>query len=303
MPKKPAVDRDCIFTVLCSSKEAIVKNGNIATPNQSIWTELSKQLENKITAKALYTFVKLNRHNIWTALGFTHESDNETSGSSDDTDFEPGSLSPRPKDCWTFDLEVPFQKWIECMPETVQYKNKISKTQKREYSILKPGIWTHVINHHIWQEVKSPCTFAFKRAKVYPSATEKYIEIRGKCKECHGHIHIKCDREPEMNSPMMLKCFIKNTDDSLHTGCSKRPMSGNLRVQISKELCEGRMESHVWRASEATKLMDFVDPEPSHLPNLATPAQSKAREKCLRTRRQGSYFVTADVKIQRTSQW
>ncbi len=108
MPKKPAVHRDCIFTVLCSSKEAIVKNGNIATPNQSIWTELSKQLENKITAKALYTFVKLNRHNIWTALGFTHESDNETSGSSDDTDFEPGSLSPRPKDCWTFDLEVPF---------------------------------------------------------------------------------------------------------------------------------------------------------------------------------------------------
>ncbi len=131
MPKKPAVDRDCIFTVLCSSKEAIVKNGNIATPNQSIWTELSKQLENKITANALYTFVKLNRHNIWTALGFTHESDNESNGSSDDTDFEPGSLSPRPKDCWTFDLEVPFQKWIEFMPETVQYRNKISKTQKK----------------------------------------------------------------------------------------------------------------------------------------------------------------------------
>ncbi len=282
MPKKPAVDRDCIFTVLCSTKEAIVKNGNIATPNQSIWTELSKELENKITAKALYTFVKLNRHNIWTALGFTHESDNETSGSSDDTgDFEPGSLSPRPKDCWTFDLEVPFQEWIEFMPETVQYKNKISKTQKREYTILKPGIWTHVINHHIWQEVKSPCTFTFKRAKVYPSATEKYIEIRGKCKECHGHIHIKCDREPEMNSPMMLKCFIKNTDDSLHTGCSKRPMSGNLRVQISKELCEGRMESHVWRASEATKLMDFGDPEPSHLPNLATLRKAKQERNAL----------------------
>ncbi len=167
------------------------------------------------------------------------------------------------------------------MPETVQYKNKISKTQKREYTILKPGIWTHVINHHIWQEVKSPCTFAFKRAKVYPSATEKYIEIRGKCKECHGHIHIKCDREPEMNSPMMLKCFIKNTDDSLHTGCSKRLMSGNLRVQISKELCEGRMESHVWRASEATKLMDFGDPEPSHLPNLATLRKAKQERNAL----------------------
>ncbi len=103
-------------------------------------------------------------------------------------------------------------------------------------------------------------------------------EIRG---ECHGHIHIKCDREPEMNSPMMLKCFIKNTDDSLHTGCSKRPMSGNLRVQIYKELCEGRMESHVWRASEATKLMDFGDPEPSHLPNLATLRKAKQERNAL----------------------
>ncbi len=160
MPKKPAVDRDSIFTVLCSSKEAIVRNGNIATPNQSIWTELCKQLDNKITAKALYTFVKLNRHNIWNALGFTQESDHETSGSSDDTDFEPGSLSSSPKDCCTFDFEVPFQKWIEFMPETVTYKNKFSKTKKRNTQF-----WSWYLdacdNHHIWQEVKCPCTFAF----------------------------------------------------------------------------------------------------------------------------------------------
>lgn len=275
MPKKPAVDRDSIFTVLCSAKDAIVQNGNITTPNQSIWTQLSKQLDNKITAKALYTFVKLNRHNIWTALGCTHESDHETSGSSDDADFEPGSLSPRAKDSWSFELKVPFQKWIEFMPETVNYKAKFCKTPKREYTILKPGMWTHVIHHQIWQEVKCSCTFVFKRAKVYPSATEKYIEIRGNCKECHGHIHIKCDREPEINCPVVLKCLIKNTDGSLHTGCSKRPLSGNLRVQVSKELCEGRMEPHVWRALEATKLMDFGDAEPSHLPNLATLRKAK----------------------------
>ncbi len=214
-----------------------------------------------------------------------------------------GPFPPDQKIAGLLILKFHFRNGLNLCLKQFNTKTRSLKHKKREYTILKPGIWTHVINHHIWQEVKSPCTFAFKRAKVYPSATEKYIEIRGKCKECHGHIHIKCDREPEMNSPMMLKCFIKNTDDSLHTGCSKRPMSGNLRVQISKELCEGRMESQVWRASEATKLMDLGDPEPSYLPNLATPAQSKAREKCLRTRRQGSYFVTADVKIQRTSQW
>ncbi len=101
----------------------------------------------------------------------------------------------------------------------------------------------------------------------------------------------------------MLKCFIKNTDDSLHTGCSKHPMSGNLRVQISKELCEGRMESHVWRASEATKLMDFGDPEPSHLPNLATLRKAKQERNAFKLGDKDPILSLADVKIQRTSQW
>ncbi len=41
------------------------------------------------------------------------------------------------------------------------------------------------------------------------------------------------------------------------------------------------MESHVWRASEATKLMDFGDPEPSHLPNLATLRKAKQERNAL----------------------
>lgn len=60
---------------------------------------------------------------------------------------------------------------------------------------------------------------------------------------------------------------MRNTDLSLHT---KRFMSGNLREQITKELCEGRMEPAVWRSAKAADLMDVGDPEPGHLPNLAT---------------------------------
>ncbi|XP_026010787.1 GTPase IMAP family member 8-like [Astatotilapia calliptera] len=46
---------------------------------------------------------------------------------------------------------------------------------------------------------------------------------------------------------MVLQCFMRNTDFSLHTVHSKRFMSGNLGEQIAKELCEGRMEPAVWR--------------------------------------------------------
>lgn len=134
MPKKPAVDRDSILTVLCSSKEAIVKNGNIATLNQNIWTELSEQLENKIAAKALHTFVKLNRHNIWTAFGFTHESDNETSGSSDDTDFEPGTFPPDQKIAGLLILKFYFRNGLNvCLKQfntkTSSLKHKKGNTQ------------------------------------------------------------------------------------------------------------------------------------------------------------------------------
>nr|XP_049584403.1 tRNA (guanine-N(7)-)-methyltransferase non-catalytic subunit wdr4 isoform X1 [Syngnathus scovelli] len=93
--------------------------------------------------------------------------------------------------------------------------------------------------------------------------------------KCHGLLNINCGREPEINSPIILNCFIKNSDDSLHTGSSKRFLSGQLRVQVAKELCEGRMEPHVWRTSQANKLMDFGDSEPSHLPNLATLCKAK----------------------------
>lgn len=264
MPKKAAVDKDAILEVLCSSKEAILKNGNIATPNASVWTELSEHLENKISAKALYTFVKLNRHNVWSVLGF---SDPETN---DDTDSETGSLSPGLKASDAFQLEIPFEKWKEFVPENIEYKDKYSPTQKRDYTVLKPGSWTHIVNDQIWKAIKSTCTFVFKRAKVYPSATSNYIVIRGYCKECHGHLSMTCKREPAMNNPMVFKCHISNSDDSKHTGRSKRLLSGQLRLQVAEELCEGRKEAHVWRASQATKLMDFGDPEPSHLPNLAT---------------------------------
>lgn len=71
MPKTSATDQDSTVAVLCSSKDAILQNGNIATPKALVWTDLSEQPGKKISAKALYTFVKGSGHNVWTALGFS----------------------------------------------------------------------------------------------------------------------------------------------------------------------------------------------------------------------------------------
>jgi len=80
---------------------------------------------------------------------------------------------------------------------------------------------------------------------------------------------------PVDNEPVVLQCIIRNVDESLHTGKAKWKLSGDLRTRVSKELWEGRKPAHVWRAAEAYKMMDVGDPEPSHLPNLATLRKAK----------------------------
>lgn len=182
MPRKPSVDKVSIFAVLCNSKEAIVQNGKIATPAASVWKELSQQLEDKMSAKALYTFVKLNRHNIWSALEISDQESNS------EGELDSHCISPGQENCQAFELEVPFEDWVKFIPEKVEYNDKFSPTQKREYTILKPGTWTHIINDLIWKKIKNTCTLVFRRAKVHPTVNNNYLDIRGDCKECHGQL-------------------------------------------------------------------------------------------------------------------
>lgn len=151
MVRKPSVDKVSIFPILCNSKEAIVQNGKIATPAAPVWKELSQQLENKMSAKALYTFVKLNRHNIWSALEITDQESNLESNSEGELDSR--CISPGQENCQAFELEVPFEDWVKFIPEKVKYNDKFSPSQKREYTILKPGTWTHIINDLVWKKI------------------------------------------------------------------------------------------------------------------------------------------------------
>lgn len=98
----------------------------------------------------------------------------------------PRSSPSRLNDHLTFQVEIPFMEWIKCIPETVQYKDKVPPSGRGEDTTLRPGTWTHIMNDHIWKKVKNTCTFVFQRAKVYPTVHNNDIDIRGYCKECHG---------------------------------------------------------------------------------------------------------------------
>ena len=175
-----------------------------------------------------------------------------------------------------FDLTLSYERWTEICPEKVTYSNISSHSEDREYTILKRGTWAHVLNEEIWRKVKSSCTLSFKRAKVYPNnISNRYVDIIGHCTECHAKLSITSDCIPEIDKSVSFKCMIQNIDERLHTGRSKRKLSGHMRAKVSQELCEGRKQPHIWRAAEALKTMDVGDPEPSHLPNLATLRKAK----------------------------
>lgn len=123
------------------------------------------------------------------------------------------------------------------------------------------------------EDRKITCTFVFKQAKVYPSGS-KYIHISGHCKDCGGQLQALCMKEPPVHSLMLFECVLKNSDDSLHSG-SKCRLAGQMRENVAKDLCEDKLEPHVWRARQANELMDFGDAEPSHLPDLATLRKAK----------------------------
>ncbi|KYN12953.1 hypothetical protein ALC57_14865 [Trachymyrmex cornetzi] len=47
---------------------------------------------------------------------------------------------------------------------------------------LKPG-WTDIIYNEIWRQIKIPCCYAFKSAKINRNPGEIFLKIKGKCSE------------------------------------------------------------------------------------------------------------------------
>ena len=76
--------------------------------------------------------------------------------------------------------------------EHVTY-NTSDTSNKRQYTVLKRGAWSHSLNKNIWEAIKCPCTIAFKRAKVYPHGILKCLDIIGACADCSAQDMTRCN--------------------------------------------------------------------------------------------------------------
>lgn len=138
----------------------------MAYPTNKSMQNLCKQLGEKMTWKALYTFVKLNRHNVCAALDYSDEkrvTDTDSSDNVNDNAFEPSSSPFQIKYYKTFNVELPFEQ-IHMIPDKVTYKTNTFK--QGECTILKPGTWTNMYKRTLWRQTAAPCVESIRSSKA-----------------------------------------------------------------------------------------------------------------------------------------
>ena len=264
MPRIPSCGHDEVTQIILAAKDHILHGQDIVPPSDAIWTNLSEKLGGRMTPKAVYTFTKMNRHDIGEKLGLQIDEHPEEFPSSDD--FHSDTI--------VLQLQIHFQEWKEQFLEEALYQCSETQSNERRYSILKPS-WTRLLSEKIWKAKKSECTLSFKRAKVHPNSASRCIIIDGHCTECKATLQITSETLPKEHEPVILECSLEQVNKSLHSGKGKRHLAGEERVKVSEELWRGKELPHVWRAAKDKKLMSMGDPEPSHLPSLPTLRKAK----------------------------
>ena len=93
--------------------------------------------------------------------------------------------------------------------------------------ILKSHCWADVINKAVWKNLKVPCAFSYKVARVTPGGAV-YLRISGSCNECHGKIKLILEDQPdEADEVVQFLCELHNVqNDFPHVG--KRRMYQRL---------------------------------------------------------------------------
>lgn len=219
--------------------------------SDQVWVDLSVTLQYKMSAKTIYVAVYQNRHDWQNKIKNLLGIQNQPNVSSMDTESTSSSSSTgEENNKKLFNLTVPYK----------------SKGNIRYYDILKPGVWTDIINDAFLSNHKLPCCFIYKRGKVNKdiSKSKHYLTFEATCKECKNDLFGWSDAKPKPGEPLNLYILTKNTvcDEINHT--TKRPLKGIKRKMVGCELSTDVPSN--WRRKQV-KDLDFGRISP---PNLYT---------------------------------
>lgn len=280
MPKLPIVSIEDMKNGLIEEIGAIIQDVNvpvIAVPSSEVWERLRDRFEHKVTTKYIYTIVKQNRYNVWDLLGIQEpinlgrDGDASIFESNDDSDTLETLHQPESSQIIKFTVTLSAQEWSVMKPVDRLYANtgthKSAYVSNRNYEILQPFHWTHVINEHFWSHTKLPCSLKFKKARVSPGGVN-YVYMIGSCSECNSTITGVIRHVPEENTKVLIDCQYVGNFQSNHSLKSKRNISGIMRTNLKRKLCDENVSAASYQRSRANALMDLGDYEPAHLPKL-----------------------------------
>lgn len=287
----PIDDPYTVKDAIVEQKNFVLVDGKLRPPTDVIWQDIKNKYCFKKSPKALYTFVACNKWNVQVDLGLVHshniqrctteeqrnssktEEENEIIYE-DDTDHSHVTFDPEPvkKGTSTFTLSIPKKKWriIEPEEKTLVVNERGRCDRNRKYTMLKPGIWTDVINNILWDHLKWRCCWRFKWNYISTCDRAKHwIIIRASC-TCGNEFTATCPNPP-LKDPKDFGLELKFTmlgDREVHTKTgSNRQLAGTKRKELGEEMVSKKLKASHVRKLMASETMDVGDPYPAHIPS------------------------------------
>lgn len=280
---------------LQEQKQAFVKyqqyfklKDDLPSPCDKIFHEISKDLQCKMSAKALYISLKRNYDNFFDSesLHAVVSSDNSDSKSivsksvitefaSDSKEDSEGAIEDedevsRKHEVFTFFLDL--YHWEKIQPITkYTVRNKFqskSKTSQKKI-VLPKHEWAHLLREEIWKKTKIPCSWTFQNHSVKYGDT---VTCYGTCAQCKAGVKIRINWPTD--KIIVCEGFLTDYDSSHHHIPAKKiKISPAKRRELSEIL---KNESAiVVRNRLADESMSVGDTEPSILPTAGCLRQIK----------------------------
>ena len=250
MPRVSEVSPDYLLSKL---KEWPLFNQNsLKGEKDSVWEEIKKSLNLKMTAKSLFLYVYKNKHNCKSELEKLYRIPikNKLEVPEKDEDYLPGKKLTNPHNCEIihFDITIPTDKIIDIQ----------TKTKKKE--------WTDEVVKEIWNKRSLTCVYNFRNSYF----TKNKFKFNGCCSDCGSGINGECildEKSLNFNIKALATYGISHT--------KKRKLAGERRDAVS-EILSGKTAME-YRDEKLEVMENKVEP-----PDLnTTQTLAKAREEIL----------------------
>lgn len=236
-------------------------NNELCSYSHPVWNRLSNSLKKKVSANSLYISVYQDRHKWQTTLrqktlkplileqdSVENYSENKSENETETDDESEGSDD---KQVFTFD--IPYRDFLKMNPCNIVYGKK---GNKKNYTIMKRGDWTNIVNDWFIKSCKIHCCIIYKRCRVANSSQAKHcLTFSGMCKDCGAVAKGWTEKKPIEGMPITVNIILFGVQ-KYFPHISKRPLNGLKRSNVGLELIRDCASN--WRRN-ATESLDFGD--------------------------------------------